>query len=309
MDMNLSEKELLEYNKVGLIPGPSETKEAFTERATYCLNLQNQIPEMLAHELPFSRDEIHLTNEILESGCKKARSIYDIFPSWVPLFFSNYKLSFWHGGCAWIFQQKQNSPTSAFFQLRQNFRKSKTYLGVYDQDELISHELSHVGRMMFEEPKFEEILAYRSSKSSFRRFFGPIVQSSYESTIFVLFLLLLITVDFFTITGGYKDPFSLSLIGRFGILCLISYALVRLWLRQKQFKGCLKNLRKTVSNIHEADAVIYRLTDDEIIAFSRQSPEEIQQYAEEQKTHTLRWKLLDKAYFKNKNSSDHMDHL
>lgn len=298
--MNLSEQELMEYNRVGLIPGPAETEQEFLKRAAYCLDLKNQIPRMLAHELPFATEEIHSTEEILKAGCENARALYDIFPTWVPLFFSNYKLSFWHGGCAWIFQQTQNSPTSAFFQLRQNFRNSKKYLGIYDRDELISHELSHVGRMMFEESKFEEILAYRSSKSFFRRFFGPIVQSSYESTIFVLALFILIVLDFFVLTNGPIDSFNLIFMGRILVLCLIGYGIARLWLRQTQFKTCLKKLRKTLQDPHYADAVIYRLTDKEICSFSRQTPEEINHYADEQKTKTIRWKMIQDVYFKIK---------
>lgn len=305
--MKLSEQELLAYNQAGLIPGPQETEQAFSERASYCLDLKNQIPQMLAQELPFAPEEIHSNEEILKIGSEKARHLYDIFPIWVPLFFSNYKLSFWQGGCAWIFQQKENSPTSAFFQLRQNFQNSKKYLGIYDRDELITHELSHVGRMKFEEQKFEEVLAYRSSKSSFRRFFGPIVQSSHESTIFVILLMLVIIVDFFALTDSHGGLSNLSIIGRLLILGVVGFGLIRLWLRQKQFKACLKNLRMTLFNMHQADAVIYRLVDQEIIAFGRITPSEIKRYAEEQKTQTLRWKMLYEAYFKNIVTSDHYD--
>lgn len=288
------QNEFTEYNRMGLIPGPQETEEAFRKRASYCLDLKKQIPQMLAH-LPFVSDDMNEADEILNKSCEKAKQIYDIYPSWVPLFFSNYKLPFWQGGCAWIFQQKQDSPTAAFFQLRQAFRKSKKYLGIYDRDEIIIHELSHVGRMKFEEPKFEEILAYRSSKSCFRRFFGPIVQSSYESTIFVLLLLLVVATDFFALLNGYKDPSHLSLIGRLVIVGLLCYALVRLYWRQKQFKTCLRNLRRI--NIQAADAVIYRLTDKEIMIFAGLESDAIRRYAEEQKTQSLRWKIIDETYF------------
>lgn len=295
-------------NQLGLIPGPQETEEEFVQRAAYCLDLKNQIPQMLTNELPFFiPEDINNTNKILEKNCEKTRYIYDIYPSWVPLFFSNYKLPFWQGGCAWIFQQNQDSPTAAFFQLRQNLRKSKKYLGIYDRDELITHELSHVGRMKFEEPKFEEILSYRSSKSCFRRFFGPIVQSSYESTIFVLLLLLVVAIDFFALLNGYKDPTYLSLISRLLIISLLSYGIVRLFWRQNQFKSCLRNLRKTLLNIHLADAVIYRLTDEEIITFGHQTPDDIKRYAEEQKNQSLRWRVIHGAYFNSCESSDHYD--
>lgn len=303
----ISEQKLIEYNHAGLIPGPEETEQAFSARASYCLDLKAQIPHMLDHELPFGPEEVHSSEEILKEGCEKADHLYDIYPTWVPLFFSNYKLSFWHGGCAWIFQQKQDSPTSAFFQLRHKFRTSKKYLGIYDRNELISHELSHVGRMLFEEPKFEEILAYGSSTSSFRRFFGPIVQSSYESTIFVLVLFFIIAMDFFSLFDGYSDLLHISFIGRLILLGMIVYGLARLCWRQRQFKACQSNLRKTLFDMHKADAVAYRLTDKEMIAFGRLLPDEIKRYAEEQKTKNLRWKTIYEAYFKNIIHPNHYD--
>ena len=129
--VSLSDHELLEYNKQGLIPGPQETEEAFAERASYCLHLKSLIPQMLARELPFGLEDLHFSDESLIGGCEKARELYDIYPRWVPIFFSNYKLAFWQGGCAWIFQKSEKTPTSSFFQLRQNFRYSQKYLGIY----------------------------------------------------------------------------------------------------------------------------------------------------------------------------------
>ena len=287
--------DLSDYNFAGIIPGPKETEEEFNIRALYCLNLKKQIPEMLEQDIPFSSGEIDLTDEILKAGYENARQLYDIFPTWVPVFFSNYKLSFWQGGCAWIFQQKENSPTAAFFQLRQNFRHSKKYLGLYERNELISHELSHVGRMMYEEPKFEEILAYRSSPSKLRSFLGPIVQSSYESTIFVLFLFCVIMLDVFTIAGGIS---YLSLTGRLIILGMIVYSLLRLAWRHKQFETCFEHLKSTFSNSQQANAVIYRLTDKEIISFGHFTSAQIHSYAEKQKDQSYRWKVLYEAYFK-----------
>lgn len=303
----LTVQKLLEYNRLGLIPGPAESEQAFMQRANYCLNLKNHIPQMISADLPFDYNDTHLSEEILKKGCEKTQHYYDICPTWVPLFFSNFKLSPWHGGCAWIFQQSQDSPTSAFFQLRQNFRRSKKYLGIYERNELITHEVSHIGRMMFEEPKFEEILAYHASQSGLRRFFGPIIQSSYESTIFVLSLFLVILIDFMAISNGYSIFSPLSFIARLIALGLIIFGLVRLWIRQNQFRSCLKNLRKALFSLVHANAVIYRLTDKEIISFAHQSPENIKRYAEEQKTQNLRWQVIHEAYFKQCASTDHYD--
>jgi hypothetical protein len=285
----------IEYNRLGLIPGPNEEERAYYERATYALQLKNHIPKMLAEELPFAPEEMNASTTFLKEGCEESIRLYNIYPEWVPLFFSNYKLSFWVGGCAWIFQHTKESPTSAFFQLRNQFKTSDTYLGIYNRTELLSHELSHVGRMMFEEPKFEEVLAYRSSKSKFRQFFGPIVQSSYESMIFVLFLVMVIALDFYDISNDAYSPSSLSFWGRIGLLILVISGVARVCLRQYQFKKCLDNLKKLFDKQETADAVIYRLTDNEIQSFGRLTPEEIKNYAQQKKD--FRWKVIYEAYF------------
>ena len=92
---------------------------------------------------------------ILDEASFKTKELYGIQPTWTPLFFNNYQLAPWHGGCAWIFQLTENAPTAALLQLRAPFRHQPTYLNLYRRDELIAHELSHVGRMMYQEPQFE----------------------------------------------------------------------------------------------------------------------------------------------------------
>lgn len=294
----MQNKEFLKYNAVGLIPGPTESVEDFTKRGAYCLHLKDNIGQMMAQELPFTAEEMHANEDILKAGCQKAKDLYDINPYWVPLFFSNYKLSFWQGGCAWIFQHTEHSPTSAFFQLRKQFQHAACYLGIYNRDELITHELSHVGRMQFEEPKFEEILAYRSANSGFRRFFGPIIRSSSESMLFMISLLFLLFADIFSLTSHEEDPYHFSFLMQLLVLGLITFGLVRLLIRQRQFHQCLKNLKDILGDSHIADAVIYRLTDSEIISFGKISSQQIQKIVQESVKKSPRWKIIYEAYFK-----------
>ncbi len=183
----LDREKMLYYNREGLIPGPLENEEEFVKRALFCLNLKEELKKSSELDLPFNSIETS-NDEILSDPFKTTLKLYGIAPSWVPLFFTNYQLAFWHGGCAWIFQLNNTTPFSALLQLRSNFTRKKKYLGLYERDELIAHEMSHVGRMLYEEPKFDELLAYQTSPSSFRRWFGPIAQSSRESFIFVLVL-------------------------------------------------------------------------------------------------------------------------
>ncbi len=288
--------EVLHYNRLGIIPGPNENMEDFKRRAQYCLGVKNSFESKLSEEAPFSFHNFG-TEEILREAFPLTTHYYDIQPNWIPVLFSNYKLSFWHGGCAWIYQENEQSPTCAFFQLRKAFESNKTYLGLYKRDELIAHELSHVGRMMFEEVRFEEVLAYRSDASRFRRYFGPIMQSSWESALFILILFLIMIIDFSLATmlsaSKYEHMMWLKLFP-FGMLV---YALGRLVRKQCQFKNCFEKILQVCKNERQANAIIYRLTDEEIVLFAQLPASRILDYAKQQAKSSLRWAVITTAYF------------
>lgn len=287
----ISDSKLLAYNDQGIIPGPNEDEAAFAARAAYCLNLRETIGSFLSESLPAFEEEA--SGKVINEALPITKKLFDIAPTWVPLFFSNYKLNFWHGGCAWIFQRDENSPTSAFFQLRQAFRKQERYLGLYERNELIAHEMAHVGRMMFEEPQFEELLAYKTSTSRFRRWFGPIIQAPWESALFVLTLFLIFVIDL-SVTG-YPEYSSKVIWLRVIPSFMFFYALSRLLNKNGQFRKCHDNLAVITKN---PDAVIYRLTDKEIMTFAQLTPIEIQMFTRALPTQSLRWRLIYLAYFK-----------
>ena len=195
------------------------------------------------------------------------------------------------------FPTQRRHPHGRLFQLRQKFRDSRRYLGLYDRDELIAHELCHVGRMMYQEPKYEEVLAYRTSKSTFRRWFGPIVQSSWESTLFLVILILIMVVDFSLASFHQTQAFEIAMWAKAIPALLIFLALGRLCWRHNRFSKCLSNLKDTVGAEAKANAVIYRLQDREIAAFAGMGPDAIRRYAAEIAGKSLRWRVIASAYF------------
>lgn len=288
-----SEEKLLYLNSIGLIPGPEEESEAFSRRVDYSLNLKESLPKELTDNL--SGDDLQKP-EVLSPACASLKKLYDCAPEWPPLFFSNFKLPFWQGGCAWIFQVKEDSPTSALIQLRRTFLRSPKYLGIYDRDELLAHELCHVGRMMFNEPKFEELLAYQTAKSSSRRWLGPLVESSMQSALFLLVLFMLIVFDFFLIATNRPDAYFMALWLKIIPVVAIVLALMRLRKKQRTHAKCVDNLGACVGK-DKARAVAFRLKDDEIVLFSTMGPEQIRDYATEKIKDELRWQVIFRAYF------------
>lgn len=287
--MQLNDDKLLEYNSLGLIPGPQESEEEYAKRVEYCLHLKEILSKDHGSIIPAEVMEVD-NRPITEDAWEITRPLFGIAPLWTPLFFSNHQLAFWHGGCAWIFRVAEASPLGALFQLRRSFKKKATFLGYYQRKILLAHEGVHVARMAFEEPKFEEVLAYMTSESHFQQFVGPLAESSKETALFVL---LVFTGLLMALMAGTM-VWPMWLVG-INILpwVLIIGAFARRIYRQKQLARCLVNLQPIVD---QPNHVVCRLTDKEIIDFSSMSPEQIKKYALE--SSELRWKVIVLANFK-----------
>lgn len=289
-----SSNEWPKWNEEGFIPGPLESEEEFKKRIDYCHHLESHLKNSLGTELPFETQDPN-SKEVLEQTLPLTQNLYGIQPCWVPLFFGNYQLAPWHGGCAWIFQLNDQTPTAAFLQLRGNFYKASRFLGIYHRRELIAHELAHVGRMLYQEPKFEEFFAYESSPSRWRRWLGPIVESSKESFIFMLVLGFIFMIDFALFSlGPIMSAWGwwLKLIP----LLLICWAFGRLSYRHYILNRCLKRLQTCLPQ-RQAKHLLYRLLDREIEQFGKWSPEKIKEYVNQEAISSFRWTFLKELYF------------
>ncbi len=296
--MEEEEKPLHEWQKwndQGFIPGPNETETAFTERVVFCQNLKQHLIQKVGAQLPFEMND-QMSKDLLNQVLFFTQDLYGIRPQWVPLFFSNYQLAPWHGGCAWIFQLDEQTPTAAFLQLRARFRTSPTYFGLYHRHELIAHELAHVGRMLYQEPQYEEIFAYQSSSSSWRRWLGPIVQSSKESLLFILLLGIVILSDVAFLSLHIGSAITMAWWIKLIPIVFIIFALVRLMIRHHLFKNCLRNLEILYSEPKRARHLLYRLRDSEIKQFAHFSPSQIRNFMETAEQTSFRWRFLKSIY-------------
>jgi hypothetical protein len=163
---------------------------------------------------------------------------------------SSKNLKIWEAAATWTIEQDKTF--LSYIQIKKHKRVSL--------DEILKHELIHEMRQGFEEKVFEEFLAYKTSKSFFRRWFGPIFLSSKESLFFVLFFNLLLIVFFIT----DSDLISLSLYVSVGLLFF------RLAVLQYVFCRCLKKISRIFQDIDPLSLAVC-LTDREIvkIAFNK----------------------------------------
>ncbi len=296
MIVTMNETQLIELNAKGLIPGPEESEEQFLKRAAYCQSLNASIAEELQEEIPFTAEKDHPA--CMREGLERAKKLYGIAPDWVPIFFSNHQLMPWHGGCAWIFQKDVSSPTSAFLQLKKSLKNRKRFLGIYERSELIAHELCHVGRMSFNEPRFEEILACNASTSPFRRWLGPIVQSTWESLVFVGLLMVIFLMDLYLVFLGYTEAYYNLMWLKSVPLIFVGMGILRLFIRHRQLRRCRQQL--SWLDAPTADQLLFRLTDKEIRQIGKMQKKEITELFKNLSTHSVRGKLIWSLYFQNK---------
>jgi hypothetical protein len=255
---------LISLNNRGIFPGPNEQRDHFFKRA---LGANSLIPS---------------------ENLKSIQEIFDASPDWVMIEETRKGLLPWEGAASWI-EDHGDGVRSVSIQI-----KSSYVSRLYPKDEILSHELVHAMRLMFEENRFEEILAYRTSKNRFRRFFGPLFSRPRETTAFVVWTffswLLYCSEALFDFSFGGEYLIWTPLLGLSGMVW-------RLIGSQKIFNLALQHLSQAIRESSKALAVALRLSDREIGQFAKSSPDEIRDFASKQKDQSLRWDLLFSAYF------------
>ena len=258
----LSKYLLCTYRKQGFIIGPHETEENFLQRVHLCKDLLPESFFPIPSPKIFNKTQILslLTHNTLYQH-KKYENLLATF-SWIPIFVSNYKLPFWIGGVVWICSE--DNVTVPILQLRRHFGK-RHRINLYLPEEICMHEALHAMRTTFEEPKFEEFLAYSTSPGFLHKWLGPLFQTSLESTIFLICLLL----------GSLGSFFSYLAILPF--LLYLAFLTLRLYSRHKVMSACMKNLKRLFPKI-DAFSIVIHLTDKEILQFSKMSQKELSLY-------------------------------
>lgn len=275
MFRKIASKELIAWNQKGWIPGPAEDEEAFLARI--------QKLDHFFSSPPTNVDDF-LTDIDWEGARRITQRLYGFAPDWIVAHYSNENLPFYQGGAAWLFEEK--GIKIPLIQLKKRFERGSLYK-IYRKEEVLAHEAVHAVRMGFESPKFEEIFAYKTSPSFFRKWLGPIFQTSWESILFLLLLAIPLSAQIaFYFVQPFKGWWILFLIPWFYLFLLG----IRLGLLHLQLHRCLKNLKRLVGN--QALPFAFRLTDEEILAFAK--IDSIEDYIKEQ--HSLRWRML-KARF------------
>jgi hypothetical protein len=164
----ISDAQLLTWHKRGLIPGPDETEEAFLSRL-----------EKLQH---LSIEGLPIEQAAWQESYAITQPLFGIAPDWIAGCYSNRKLALWEGAATWI-----DADSIPRIQLKTAFCKGK--YGLHTREEVLAHEAIHAARMAFQEPQFEEMLAYATSKHAWKRWLGPLFQAPWETAALLISML------------------------------------------------------------------------------------------------------------------------
>lgn len=93
---------------------------------------------------------------------------------WLIYKVSNKKLAPWEAAATWVIEHE--GVKIPFLQVRKRYTNN---------NEVLNHELVHILRIAFDEPRFEEIIAFDQSKSRLRKWLGPLFRTPKESLLFL----------------------------------------------------------------------------------------------------------------------------
>ncbi len=224
------------YND-GFIPGPEESEREFFER----VNIVKKIVEDPKKYLPFKGTMKALNGATLSIQSKS-----------LPF----------HAASTLIIEIAGTTLSI----IKEPSRLSLLFVS---HQEVINHELVHAKRAMFNEPGFEEMIAYQTSSSKLRKTLSPMINSTHETLLFILLSFLI--------------PFS-----ALPFLVYFSYLLLRLWKKTMIFNRCKKHL-KLSSDYNEK--FLEGMTDKEILLVASGGLKKLN-------TSSFRWKFLKEVYGK-----------
>lgn len=243
----MSKSPLLRAFFRGYIPGPAENENEFNQRVEIQTSTHCQFPK--AKEL-FTQHFI-------------------FFPDWIEIrVVQSSFFSFQAAALCTEVSEATGKLLSSYIEINSLLIKLSFLRRFYPLEEILTHEWVHSARSHFNCPQFEEILAYQTSKSFFRRSIGPFFDQSTlsSSLIYLAYTLLMIPVLSFVLPENIFIWIGVLLYSSF--LFLFQLKALRVFKNLRIFKNCLKNVQKQVNCRRKALSLIVAFTDEEIFQTS-----------------------------------------
>lgn len=244
--------DLLAFAKKGLFVGPDEDEKSFAKRMQIFQEFEEDPQQFIQkHQMNFPyRLKIEELPKLPFGFSVKS----------LPIFCSRKRLSLWQGASTWIFEDEFGFKLP-LIQLKKTRFCSK--------EELLAHELVHFARVAYDEPKYEEIFAYMTSKNKLRRILGPLFRNRSDPYIFIVLAIL--------------APITWTPLA---IYCFHKGLL--LWKDHRFLRNCLNKLRNTCKK--DSLAIALHLTDKEIYEIAKTN--DLKEYFSLKKESSLRWQQI-----------------
>ncbi len=274
--MMISKEELKKLGEGGMIPGPDESEEEFVKR----LDILQKVKES---------PSMFLKGKTFEKWNPDYQQTLGASPKWLPLTYSNQGLPPWQGAVMWVLEAP-NKEKIPMIQLRNGFKKGRFLF--YSREEVLMHETLHAMRIGFDQPRFEEVLAYYHSKSRWRRFFGPLFRKPSHAFFFIS--LILISIGIQMTSFFFLSSPMLPYLKMFALLPLVDllFRSAILIKDQRLLKKALQTLSELFPNQEDVFPIAIRLKDSEIQKLAVASIEEILNFIEKEIPNSLRWRQI-----------------
>ncbi|MCQ2379472.1 MAG: hypothetical protein MJ025_00910 [Victivallaceae bacterium] len=276
----------LELDRRGFIPIDGETAAEFVARVTMIENCRDQFLETLERDGSgeYLKMKVLASERIPETVRLEADSIterlYDFTFSGGLGFFSD-SVGFLGGGLTVGMQGK-----APLFLLRKCFAARRKW-SLYYRDELLSHELCHAARQALDDPSLEEVFAYGTSPSRFRRLFGGCFVGYWDPIVFLMLALLPLAVSF--LAPGFT-PHATAPLGGWTLFLVVR----NLWSRHVVTRAAN---RLADFGFEKPMAMLFRMRRDEIVHVGElRDKGEFERYVNLKSAKSLRWNII-RAHF------------
>ncbi len=286
------------FDQHGLILGPEESPAQLADRVA---NLRDNFAEMRQElgrdgKLEFLgtqlRQDDAIPNAVFEAARTRTSELYGFEIDWVPGFFSNYKMGFLHAGCAFYSYED----FFALFVLRKSFQKREKWL-IYSRTELMTHELCHIAHVSFRSLNYEEIFAYQTATSAFRRIAGGVLRTTTDTVIILGALAALMVAQILNVSlrppelwNSFPMPLVFAL--AFGAIGLV---ILRYMWYHRRWRRALARLTEAL-DARRARAVLFRCSDEEIASLAALEKSAVSPWLAERRQQELRWQVIGRRF-------------
>jgi len=284
---------LVALDRRGLILGANETPSQYAKRLRCLAENIAEMETELAGRGYFMIEGFRLVSgeriprKLFDQVAPQTEDLYGFSIDWVPGFFVTPSFGWLFAGCAFYFDVE----FFALFIIRKSFAHRDRFLFIYRRQELLAHELCHIARLSLQSRKYEEMFAYRTSFSAFRRAMGSVFRRPSDSFLVlgsVLLLLCAQLVQSFVLPSlhlGWILPFWGVVIATVAVLGIRNHGLKRTYHRARQNLIAVDAARP--------DAVLFRCADDEINRIAELSDShELRSWIAKRCGDGLRWQVI-----------------